>query len=288
MNFSKKISISAAVMTLSLCYSVRSSAQRPVRFHNETTDTTTITNILIDLDKEIYSSPQELVSMAGKKLLGIPYVANTLEGDSEILTVNLDEVDCTTFMEMAAALAKTIESRRTSWRDFVYNLEQLRYRGGRVDGYPSRLHYISDWIVDNSHRDNVKEVTALIGPTDYAVKTIDFMSTNRDKYPSLKDEAAFTGIKNAEIGYRSHRYPYIKPMNVKKAKIEEGDIIAITTSIKGLDVSHVGIATIVDGKVHLMHASSKAKKVIVDPLPLDEYLRRNRSATGIRVIRLKE
>lgn len=288
MSFISKIFISGTTVCLSMICCSNSFAQRPVRFHNEAADTTTITNILIELDQADVNSPQELVALAGKQLLGKPYVANTLEGDTEMLTVNFDQLDCTTFMETAVALAMTVASNRTSWRDFIYNLEQLRYRGGRVDGYPSRLHYISDWIVDNSHRDNLKEATALIGKPDYLIKTIDFMSTNRDKYPALKDDAAFSGIKNAEIGYRSHRFPYIKPMNIAKAKIEEGDIIAIVTSIKGLDVSHVGIATIVDGRVHLLHASSKAKKVIVDPLPLDEYLRRNRQALGVRVIRLKD
>lgn len=288
MSFISKIFISGATVCLSMICCSNSFAQRPVRFHNEAADTTTITNILIELDQADVNSPQEFVALAGKQLLGKPYVANTLEGDTEMLTVNFDQLDCTTFMETAVALAMTVASNRTSWRDFIYNLEQLRYRGGRVDGYPSRLHYISDWIVDNSHRDNLKEATALIGKPDYLIKTIDFMSTNRDKYPALKDDAAFSGIKNAEIGYRSHRFPYIKPMNIAKAKIEEGDIIAIVTSIKGLDVSHVGIATIVDGRVHLLHASSKAKKVIVDPLPLDEYLRRNRQALGVRVIRLKD
>ena len=38
---------------------------------------------------------------------------------------------------------------------------------------------------------------------------------------------------------------------------------------------------------YLLHASSKAGKVILDTTPLDRYLTQN-SLTGIRVIRLKE
>lgn len=276
----------ALVISLLFLAVFSAAAQRPTRFHNEKSDTTIITDILIKLDNEKYDNPQELVAAAGKMLLGKPYVASTLEEQPEMLTVNLDQLDCTTFVETATALAMTVASKRTSWHDYIYNLEQLRYRNGRVEGYPSRLHYISDWIVDNSHRGNLKEVTSIVGNADYAVKTIDFMTTNRSKYPALKDDDNYNGIKNAEIGFRSHRFPYIKPINVRRAEIKEGDIIAITTSIKGLDVTHLGIATIVDGKAHLLHASSKNGKVIIDPLPLDEYLRRNRSATGIRVIRL--
>lgn len=263
-------------------------AQRPTRFHNENADTTIITNILIDLDKQHSANAQLLVAEAARKFLGKPYKAGTLEGDSEILTVNVDEFDCTTFVETCIAMAMTVESKRTSWHDFLYNLEQLRYRGGEQKGYDSRLHYISDWIVDNSHRGILQEVTDRIGKADYTIKTLDYMTSHRDSYPALKNDDIFAGIKNAEIGYRSHRFPIIKPQNIKTADIREGDIIAITTSIKGLDVSHIGIATLIDGVPHLIHASSKADKVISDPLPLQEYLRKNRTATGIRVIRLKE
>lgn len=274
--------IIAFLTTLSL------SAQRPTRFHNEQADTSAITKILIELDRSHTQDNQHIVAEAARNFIGKPYVSGTLEGDSEILTVNVDEFDCTTLVEICVAMAMTIDSKRNSWHDFLYNLEQLRYRGGTIGGYASRLHYISDWIVDNSHRGILQEVTDRIGKADYVVKTLDFMSSHRDSYPALKDENNFARIKNAEIGYRSHRFPIIKPQNLKTADIREGDIIAIATSTKGLDVSHIGIATIIDGVPHLIHASSKAGKVISDPLPLQEYLRKNRTATGIRVIRLKD
>lgn len=275
------ISILFALIAATVC------AQRPVRFNNETADTTIITNTLIELEKLGNENPQKLVAEAAKKFIGRPYSAGTLEGTPEMLTVNVDSFDCTTFVETCLAMALTIENRRSSWHDFDYNLEQIRYRGGNIDGYPSRLHYISDWIVDNSHRGILQEVTDRIARADYMVKTIDYMSSHRDAYKALTDSANFAGIKNAEIGYRSHRFPIIKPQNLKTADIREGDIIAITTAIKGLDVSHIGIATVINGVPHLIHASSKAGRVISDPLPLQEYLRKNRLTTGIRVIRIK-
>lgn len=64
--------------------------------------------------------------------------------------------------------------------------------------------------------------------------------------------------------------------------------MAITTDIKNLDVTHIGIVVFRDGKPHLLHASSKAGKVLIDPLPLENYVRRNKHNTGIRVIRMKE
>lgn len=73
--------------------------------------------------------------------LGKPYVAHTLEvNDEEQLVVNLDEVDCTTFVEyvLAQSLAAT---RGGDMKDY---LTRIRYRDGRIDGYTSRLHYIAE------------------------------------------------------------------------------------------------------------------------------------------------
>ena len=281
-----RLIIFIAILAAGLDFSA--TAQRPTRFHNEAADTTRLTRMLINLsDNSRTLSPQQLVAQAGRMMIDTPYGAGTLEGEPEMVTVNLDSLDCTTFVENAIAMAMTIENHRNSWQDFIYNLETLRYKDGKVEGYPSRLHYISDWIVDNSHRGNFQEVTDRIGKADYIVKTLDFMSSNRNLYPALANDETFSKIKDREIGYRSHRYPAIKPQNVKSADIREGDIIAITTTKKGLDVTHLGIAVEVDGEIHLMHASSKAKRVIIDPLTLSEYLRRNRTTAGIRVIRLK-
>ena len=259
-----------------------------VRFINEATDTTKITTLLIDAWNGGLNKKPDKIALIGEKLVGTPYLAGTLDSLPERLTVNMDGMDCTTFVETVVAMALTLDERRTSWHDFVFNLERLRYRNGAVNGYGSRLHYVSDWAIDNSHRGILQEVTDRAGNAAWEVKTLDFMTRNKDKYPALSDDEELEKIKNAEIGYRSHRFPYIKSRNVAAANLRGGDIVAITTKTPGLDVQHMGIVVMKEGVAHLMHASSKAGKVIVDPLPLSEYLRRNRSATGIRVFRLRE
>ena len=261
------------------------------RWHNESSDTTRINNILTEA-----ASPERTVNQLmvhiGKQFEGTPYVASTLEGPEEILTVNLDGMDCTTFVETVAALALTVSEHRSSWQDFLYNLEQLRYRQGRIDGYASRLHYFSDWVVDNTHRGNLREMTDRTPTYFYIVKTLDYMSSHRDAYPALSDDNTYNNIKNAEVGYRSHRYPYVKSAELMSKKsnswIKEGDVIAFTTKTPGLDVSHMGIVVMIDGEAHLMHASSKDGKVEIDTLPLAEYMRKNRNLTGARFIRIGE
>lgn len=284
-----KIYLTALFLTLA---AFTSAAFNPheTRFHDQQSDTARITQILIDATR--IQQPGQRVSAIGKKFIDTPYVAHTLEDSVEQLTVNLSELDCTTFVETVMALAITAGEKRTSWRDFVYNLRRIRYRNGEINGYPSRLHYISDWIVDNSHRGNFTEVTNRLPEHRYVVKSINFMSRHAGSYPALADSSALDRIKQIERGYVNHRYPIIRTNALSNKNVygalREGDIVALTTSNKNLDVSHLGLITIVDGKPHLLHASSSLGKVTVTTIPLHDFLKRNTSLTGIRVIRLND
>ncbi|MDE7136379.1 MAG: DUF1460 domain-containing protein, partial [Muribaculaceae bacterium] len=157
--------------------------------------------------------------------------------------------------------------------------------------YASRLHYISDWGVDNGHRGNIEEVTGRFEDAAYEIKTIDFMTANRELYPALSDNSVFNKIKEIESGYRSHRFPLIKSKSVSKATkgfLQPGDVIAFACAKKGLDVSHLGIVIYEDGTAKLLHASSREGRVVIDKLPLIDYVAKNRNITGIRVFRIKE
>ena len=83
------------------------------------------------------------------------------------------------------------------------------------------------------------------------------------------------------------------PSSVVKRKVTEeflhdGDLIALTTNIKNLDVTHMGIVVFKDGRPYLLHASSSLGKVVVSDEPLGDFLRRNRQFTGIRILRLRD
>ncbi len=280
------LAIIAAVIAGIKCHAILPSE---AVFHNESTDTTRISEMLIKA-AEIKDTQQRILWIA-EEFVGTPYAPGTLEGDEELLRINLDSLDCTTFAETVMAMAYTAGERRTSWRDYVYNLERMRYRGGNINGYSSRLHYFSDWVVDNTHRGNIKEVTSRMPVNDWSVKTIDFMTENREKYPKLADPEEYEKMKNCEIGYRSHRFPYIKVSRLGSKDminaIHDGDLIALTTKTPGLDVTHMGFIKKINGELHLIHASSKKGSVIVDESKLTDYMRRT-GATGIRIIRLAE
>ena len=67
--------------------------------------------------------------------------------------------------------------------------------------------------------------------------------------------------------------------------IHTGDIIAITSSVPGIDFSHLGIALRQNGVVHLLHASLSGKKVLISDQSLKLYLSGISHHTGIVVLR---
>ena len=262
------------------------------RFHCAD-DTTKINRLLNEAtNNSRLKSPNDYMSFFADKLLGTPYVAHTLEGETEMLTINVDQLDCTTFVETLIALTKASLTNTPTWYSYAAQLENIRYRAGQLNGYPSRLHYISAWIVDNTARGNFIEITSCMPHSETIVKTLNFMSVNRDKYPALADSANFAGIRNLESGYNMHMFPYINKKNLNKkdliGELQNGDIICLTTKIDGLDVVHLGIVRFVDGKPHLLHASSSKKEVIIDDDNLFEMMRRQRNNTGIRIVRVSE
>lgn len=275
-----------AIISAAIFGAATAMAAVPVRWHNEAADTVKIQQIL----SAATSKPADsLVISIARGFKGIPYKASTLEIAPEMTTVNLDGVDCTTFMEDVVALALTVNEKRLSWHDFAYNLENLRYRRGKADGYSSRLHYISDWAMENGQRGNIVEITDRLPGSEYKIKTLDYMTRHRDSYPALADDTEFERLKSIEGAYRSHRYPMIASTRLGKealSQLKAGDIVAFVSKIDGLDVAHVGFVDIVDGKVRLLHASLRGGKVMLDPLPLADYLKRNRQFAGVRFFRL--
>ncbi len=263
-----------------------------LRFHCAD-DTVKINQMLHDaITNQSLKTQGQYMSFFADKLMSTPYVAHTLEGDREYLTINVDQLDCTTFVETLVALTKAAVAKSPSWYSYASQLENIRYHSGHIDGYASRLHYISAWVIENANRGNFREITGQIPSSEAVVKSLNFMSTHRDSYPALADSTAYAEIKNLETGYNSHRFSIINKRNLYKKdvinELRDGDIICLTTKTDGLDVSHLGIVRFVKGKPHLLHASSNAKKVIIDKDDLFEMLKPLRSNTGIRVIRLTD
>jgi len=244
---------------------------------------------IFELFAEETNAPTSVLMVKlGTWFMETPYVAHTLEkGDEEQLVVNLRELDCTTLVENCLALAKTIQSGEHTFEQFTKELKNVRYRSGKIDGYPSRLHYTTDWIFDNQQKKLVRNLSKEIGATPYP-KEINFMSTHPDSYRQLKDSSHLVEIiaqKERDINSRQHFYISEEKLAEVEDQLMDGDIVGITTSIEGLDISHMGILMRKAGRIHLLHASSAAEKVVLSEETLEEYLMNSKSTTGIMVAR---
>jgi hypothetical protein len=222
--------------------------------------------------------------------LNTPYKSGTLDNETkeELVCIN-DQFDCVTFVEYILALSiyqLNFDNNKTT--NFESALTKIRYRDGKINGYGSRLHYFTEWIEQQKDYGILIDVTPELGGLSYQ-KTINFMSSNKNKYPSLKNPDDLNKILKSEQLISTLNRFYIPKNKVKEIikEIQSGDIIAITTTINGLDISHTGFAIKVDGVIHLLHASETEKKVVISKNNLHHYLSDNNKQSGIIILRPK-
>ena len=226
-----------------------------------------------------------------KKMLGVPYVAGTLDGnEEEQLVVLVDSLDCTTFVETVLAFCIADKRGERDYEGFKKALTQIRYRDGILNGYTSRLHYFSDWIRNNEQMGFVKECTSETACSQPKELWLDFMTTHVDSYlPMKKDPELVLEMAAHEKNWQGTVVSYIPKeklnLSPEELKIKDGDVLAMVTNIKGLDIVHVGFAFWKDNQLHLLHASSSAKKVIEDPKTQYESSKNTKAHIGVRAIR---
>lgn len=237
--------------------------------------------------KEKSNSDSELIINIAKTQLGKEYVGGTLDtGFVENCVFNYEGLDCVTFVENTLAIAKSIKNNDTTEESIIKNIENTRYRYGKLTDYISRLHYTGDWIIDNILRNNLKDITKDVGGVKLN-QNVNFMSSHPQYYKQLKDNGTFQKqIKEIESIINNYDLYYIPKdkINKTKSKILSGDIICIATNIKGLDYSHLGFAIKEGDKLKLIHASSTKMNVTIEN-DLQTYLMSVKNHKGITILR---
>lgn len=228
-----------------------------------------------------------------RQFLDVPYVAHTLEvNDEERLVINTDELDCTTLVETVTAL--TLCAYRKSFTFLAYQqaLQAMRYRNGVIDRYPSRIHYFTDWIAENTKAGIVTEIQQPNPPfTQIQTVKVNYMSQHPQSYKALKAHPEYVAeIAQMEQRLTGKKFRFIPKSEVKdtpamREAVHDGDIIAITCNKPGLDIAHLGFAVWRSDGLHLLNASQLHKKVVEEPMTLYQYLQKHPSHTGIRIIR---
>ena len=256
-------------------------------------DSVKVESFLMEANKQDFTT--NWVLYFSSKLMGIPYVAKTLEGnDTEKLIINLRQLDCTTFVENVMALSICAQRRLYTFNDFCRCLRLLRYKNGMIS-YPTRLHYFTQWIADNTDLGFVKEIQSPDSVfTRIQTLDINYMSTHSAQYPMLvRHPSWISEIEKCEKDLQGKQFRYIPKEEINNSNafrdaIKDGDIIAITTKKKGLDTSHIGFAVWHLDGLHLINASQIHKKVVDEPMTLYNYMQEHPSQVGIRIIRPKK
>lgn len=240
----------------------------------------------------------DLMVHVGMELVGTPYEPGTLEVEGpERLVVHFAGLDCVTFVEnvyavaaaVKAGVAERLDERAAIEGEYERMLRALRYRGNVIDGYPSRLHYFSEWILDGEAKQLVEDVTDDLGGIEDD-EPVDFMSTNPDAYRQLADPENLETIRRVEelLSARGRRYIPQERIAEVAHGIRDGDIIAATSTVEGLDVAHTGLAVWVDGTLRLLHAPLVGDSVQVSERSLAERIQGIEGQDGIIVARPRE
>lgn len=251
----------------------------------------------------------QLVVRVAEELVGTPYLWASLETEPEQLQVFLDKTDCILFVELSTCMALTLKGKRIvqagdgerfavrtepsvvadvpSYQLLKQNIQNMRYRLGVVDGYASRVHYTSEWILQNQTNGILQEITKELGGQAFE-QPFFYMSAHPTTYFQLSHDVCELGkIRMMEEHLQQQQpYFYLSQEQLRQPEtlnlIHEGDIITFISPRPGLDLAHVAIAYKVGNEMHFIHASYSAKRVIIEPRTLADYAKH-----GIRVSRLR-
>lgn len=276
--------------------SLLSMAYEKVNFHCDK-DTTFINQLLSypelkDMDKN------EQLAFFAKKLVGAPsnLRSEILESDTVSFTIDIHTFNPLSFLSTCVALTQAYEtSSAPNWRDFAGKYENVRFKGGKIGNYSSRMMYAADWIADNIFRGNIYDATQRVEGLNVKrrEKSIYYISKNKDSFNALSDPLKLDLIKMLEMGFRNHQIIYISngdltnPGRYKKTA-KDGDIVFLLSPDESLDCREMGIVCFDGDDLRFIQVSIPREKIVMEELPFENYVKRNiKRIQGARVMRLQ-
>ncbi|RUM61512.1 MAG: hypothetical protein DSY59_01540, partial [Persephonella sp.] len=211
------------------------------------------------------------INYISSQFLDVTYKRISLDfkTDKEILVIQLEGVDCMTFVEYVEALAKSKD-----FNDFIDKLRYVRYKKGIVD-YKYRNHFFTDWIDNNGYRDIGKDIAP-------------FKAIKVEKLINFSDKRGKVILPEVEVKNRTFYYIKVKDFDKEIInKLETGDLIgsyAYGDKNDWLDVTHIGIVIKKGNRIYFRNASSLKKYNKVVDIPIEDYLRR-KNVKGLVILR---
>jgi hypothetical protein len=211
----------------------------------------------------------DLIGRIAMELKGTPYVGFTLEisHDTEYCVVNLKGLDCVTFFEDSLCMARMLKKGGKKPGDLVSEVEFTRYRGGKMGDFTTRLHYTTDWFVDNEKKGVVKILAPELPGAEPFTQKVGIMSQHPEYYRQLKAHPELIpAIRATEKAINARSLKYLPMDRIKAAEplLKTGDIVGVAKTEEGIDIAHTGLCIKDDqGIVHFMDASSSRRNMKV-------------------------
>lgn len=265
-NLSRRFILTLVLLTVMMAGSVKLCA---VRIHCSE-DSIKVMEIMTDVSDKGGSLGDRMLTTA-LLMQGIKTGGSSDNDSIGTVMVNLHTFDPLDFINQVFAIAKTAGMASPSFEIYKKELESISRRKGEDKGFPSKLFYGADWIVDNVFRGNLQEMTEYFTGGGFKTKTLDHLSRNREQYPALKDSASYENVKMMEMGYRSHRIPHMKKQSISNKQLHQqmnnGDIIMMLAPDADYDIYDIGVIEIIDGQPYLIHLNKELGEVSEDPYP---------------------
>lgn len=225
------------------------------------------------------SDPGKLCGMIAERLIGQPFAPITQQDSLGMVEIRLDGFDDFAFVNSVAALAKIATSPGgMHLKDLEVMLEKLTFRRGESNGFPTRMLYGGDWVVDNHSRGNVKDLTEDYS-ANFKTKSLEYVGRHPQEYAALKDSATLERQKMVEFGYRTFKIPHMKrEMADSKGVLEDmhdGDLVMLLTNHPEKDILSMGYVIKRADGFHLIHISDKDGKIVEEQETLGRYIKRN-------------
>lgn len=243
-------------------------------------------------EKWIHLPIGELIGKVALELKDTPYVGFTLEEskDAEYCVVNLNGLDCVTFFEDSLCMARMIKKGKTLPEDMIAEVQHTRYRGGKMGDFTTRLHYTTDWFVDNEAKRVVKILTPELPGAQPFTQKVGIMSKHPENYRQLAAHPelipAIRAIED-QINARPLKYLPMDKLQAAEPLLQTGDIVGVCTTEEGIDIAHTGLC-IKDpqGVVHFMDASSSRRNMKVTlESEISKCLNWSPKLTGVMIAR---
>jgi len=228
-----------------------------------------------------------LLARVAAAQLGVPYRQAPEGSGPEWVHTDLTTFHCVSLVETSLALTRCLWRERDDAACLLGEIEGLRYRGGRLDGFASRLHYFVDWLEDNAARRHLVLRTRELGGRSIQLPFF-YLSAHPTRYPPMAEDAvrALVERREEELGRATHDIIPRERVGAAVAALRTGDVVAIVGAKPGILVSHTGLVVRgKDGVARLLHASSHHHRVLLTTSDLADYVRRRPERRGLIVAR---